>query len=207
MFEANKVILTIPAGVWKSRKTASGYIHFTPSLDEQINNFDNIGFGSVIKIVLLFRSAFWEDQHKNAGFFFTDAGVRTWWTQSPEKNGLLTGWVGGPQADRLKQKFSGDILLAAIQSLSETFSISSGWLRENLILNKITDWQQLPFSCGGYSFPTVGSDEIKLKLATPIQNTIFFAGEALDLTSTPGTVEAAIKSGQECANKLLRSLY
>jgi monoamine oxidase len=206
-FEFNKVILTIPAGVWKSRNTASGYIHFTPSLEEHVKDFDKIGFGHVLKIDLLFKSAFWEWQYKNTVFFFSDADVHTWWTQSPEKNGLLTGWVGGPAANRLKEKFTGDILQAAIQSLSEIFNISSEWLGQNLILNKITDWQQLPFSCGGYTFPTIASDDIKKRLATPIENTVFFAGEAIDITSTPGTVEAAIKSGQDCAKKILNIKY
>ena len=118
----------------------------------------------------------------------------------------MTGWVGGKQANRLKKKYAGDILQAAIRSLAETFRISPEWLRENLILNRITDWQELPFSRGGYSFPTVGSSEVKTSLAKPIENTLFFAGEAVDLTSTPGTVEAAIKSGQDCANKVLGSL-
>jgi monoamine oxidase len=202
-FEANRVILTIPAGVWNSRDSMSGYIDFTPSLDEQIKGFERIGFGLVIKIVLLFKSAFWEEQYKNAGFFFSDADVRTWWTQSPEKNGLLTGWVGGPAVDRLREKFSGDILGAAIESLSEIFSLPAEWLREHLIFNKITDCQQLPYTRGGYSFPAVGSNDVKMKLATPVENTIFFAGEAIDFSSTPGTVEAAIKSGQACAKNIL----
>jgi monoamine oxidase len=47
---------------------------------------------------------------------------------------------------------------------------------------------------GGYSFPTLQSTEARKLIGTPVENTIFFAGEALYDGKNGGTVEAAISS-------------
>ena len=43
-------------------------------------------------------------------------------------------------------------------------------------------------------------------LNIPIQETIFFAGEALYEGNAPGTVEAALVSGREAAKKIMTIL-
>ena len=44
------------------------------------------------------------------------------------------------------------------------------------------DWQNDPFSRGAYSYGAVGSDGAQQTLPTPVENTLFFAGEATDTT-------------------------
>ncbi len=40
-------------------------------------------------------------------------------------------------------------------------------------------WANDPFAKGGYTYATVGAEANRKKLSEPIENTIFFAGEAL----------------------------
>ncbi len=57
---------------------------------------------------------------------------------------------------------------------------------------------------GGYSYHTPESENALKLLNTPIQDTIFFSGEALYKGDHPGTVEAAIVSAQQSATYLLK---
>jgi monoamine oxidase len=42
-------------------------------------------------------------------------------------------------------------------------------------------------------------------LAAPVNNTLFFAGEATDLTGYTGTVHGAIASGRRAAQEILHA--
>jgi monoamine oxidase len=43
-------------------------------------------------------------------------------------------------------------------------------------------------------------------LAKPIANTLFFAGEATDITGYNGTVHGAMASGQRAAEQIIRAI-
>jgi monoamine oxidase len=68
------------------------------------------------------------------------------------------------------------------------------------------DWQSDPFARGAYSWAKVGADGAQEALAAPVENTLFFAGEATDTTGHNGTVHGAIASGQRAAAEILRSV-
>jgi monoamine oxidase len=65
------------------------------------------------------------------------------------------------------------------------------------------DWQQDPFARGAYSYVMVDGSEARAALAQPIEDTLFFAGEATDAEA--GTVTGALQSGVRAARELLAS--
>jgi len=67
------------------------------------------------------------------------------------------------------------------------------------------DWRSDPFSRGAYTYPRVGGTAAQRTLGRPVENTLFFAGEATDLEQT-ATVAGAIASGRRAARELLRAL-
>jgi len=67
------------------------------------------------------------------------------------------------------------------------------------------DWQADPFARGAYSYVCVGGEGAEQELGRPIANTLFFAGEATDVTGHIGTVHGAIASGHRAAGEI-RSL-
>jgi monoamine oxidase len=69
------------------------------------------------------------------------------------------------------------------------------------------DWQNDPFSRGAYSYDAVGWDGAQQTLATPVENTLFFAGEATDTTGHNGTVHGAIASGRRAAREILLGFH
>jgi len=200
-YEGEKVIVTVPVSILqKSLSKAS--INFTPPLDDYIDASKQIGFGSVIRIVLEFKEDIWK---KDTGFIISDEMIPTWWTQLPDPALILTGWVGGTKADALSNETDDEILYKALVSLSNIFEMPLEKIKEKLSAAKIFNWQKNELALGGYSYSTPGSDEARKLLNTPIDNTIFFSGEALYQGNSPGTVEAAIIQAKKTAAKILRT--
>jgi monoamine oxidase len=68
------------------------------------------------------------------------------------------------------------------------------------------DWQNDPFSRGAYSYGKVGADGAQQELSHPVEDTLFFAGEATDTTGHNGTVHGAIASGRRAAREIVDSV-
>ena len=56
---------------------------------------------------------------------------------------------------------------------------------------------------GGYSYVRVGGEGAREWLAEPIEDTLFFAGEATDVEEA-GTVAGALRSGERAAREVLK---
>ncbi|SFE44357.1 monoamine oxidase [Chitinophaga sp. CF118] len=189
-YTAQKLIVTTSLGVLQY-----GSIFFNPAIDDYMNAASHIGWGSVLKIVLEFKETFWKN---DTGFIFSNEKIPTWWTQSPGNVPVLTGWLGGPPAENFKQVPTDEILKTALESLSGIFQKELPPLVNSYILN----WADDPETLGAYSYDTPLSDNARKVLNTPIQDTIYFAGEALYEGNHPGTVEAALVSGRNVAQMI-----
>jgi monoamine oxidase len=200
-FTADKIIVTVSAGVLQS-----GAITFVPALKEHSSAIQQLGFGSVIKILFRFKDAFWLNEHADIGFLLSDEAIPTWWTQLPNSPPLLTGWLGGPKAAQLSKTGTTNIFEKAISSLSNIFHIDIDFLRSQLSGHKIVCWDNNPNTKGGYSYNTLQSDTAKRILQQPVNNSIYFAGEAIHTGESQATVEAALASGQFVAEKIMTQI-
>lgn len=196
IFKAGKIIVTVPLGILQRGPADAGYIRFEPLLNRHSELFHQIGFGSVLKILLLFRYPFWKKKFSNAGFIFGNAEVPTWWTQLPADIPLLTGWVGGPATSRFQHFNKEQVLETSLQSLAAIFFIPTETIRKFLLEYAIRDWGKDPWAQGGYSFSTPQTFHAIEFLRQPVEDTIYFAGEAIYPGDSPGTVEAAISSAR-----------
>jgi monoamine oxidase len=207
-FFGKKVLITVPLGVMQAKQIA-----FLPAIDEKIRAAKELGFGPVIKTILQFESAFWQnkelthrkDLHK-LGFLFSDEAMPTWWTQYPKQSAILTGWLAGPKAGRAKTFSAEELLQKALQTLHSIFDIEISFLQQHLKGCHVVNWATDPFSCGAYAYEVVNGKEFRKKLKAPLMNTLFFAGEALVDGPQIGTVEAALESGRETAHQIIASL-
>jgi monoamine oxidase len=196
--QANKLIITVSAGVLQS-----GTIQFKPALTDHAVAIQGLGFGSVIKFLLEFKTNFWEEFDDEAGFLLTDEEIPTWWTQLPAESNLLTGWLGGPNATKKIFEPDSSLLQTALLSLSSIFRIPPAMLQEELTNYKIINWLNQPNIKGGYSYNTLHSKKAKEILTSPVNNTIYFAGEAISKSESQGTVESAFQSGHDTAKMLI----
>lgn len=196
---AEKVIVTIPLGVLRK-----GGVKFFPSIPRQEAAFRSMGFGGVAKFFFEFKSAFWEDRGrtlKKMAFVFSDAEIPTWWTQRPDNTPLITGWLGGPPTWTLPN--SKDLLFdKAQQSLRYIFHCSSEEITSQILQWDIVNWVHDPHTLGSYAYPTTETRHALELIHEPIDDLVYFAGEAIYNGPAIGTVEAALYSGKEVAGKI-----
>ncbi|MBS1600277.1 MAG: FAD-dependent oxidoreductase [Bacteroidetes bacterium] len=193
-YVGSKIIITVPLGVLQA-----GRISFAPALP-QMKAIDGIGFGTVIKILLECKKAFWEEKVKSIGFIFSDEKVPTWWTQFPGQDHVLTGWLGG---NTFQSSTDDEIIKIAFQSLANIFGEPVEAIESLIIKSHVFNWSNDSFSLGAYSFPTVQSVDTRKIFNEPVAQTIYFAGEGFYEGATGGTVEAAFTSGMDVARRIM----
>jgi monoamine oxidase len=211
-FDAKAAIITIPHGVLTAPAGQVGTIAFEPAIDTTMRAASQLATGCVVRIVMLFREMFWEQWRiARAGgkgalsqmnfLQGDDVDVPTWWTASPLRVPLLTGWVGGPPAAELGRSSATLVFERALASLVSLLGVSAHRLEDCLEDYWMHDWLDDRFARGAYSYARVGGSTAAKRLARPVENTLFFAGEAADAEGRNGTVEGAIGSGYAAAKR------
>jgi len=199
-FFGNKLIVAIPPKPYSK-------ILFKPAISVYRNAALSLGFGHALKIMLEFQRPFWQKTHPHAGFVFGNGDIPVWWTQLPSKTPLLTGWLGGPRSQKIKNRSIDGVTAVAIRSIAQIFNIRENSLRASLREIYFHDWSLDEFSMGSYSYPIVNVQSALKVLTEPVEKTIFFCGEHIYAGHWPGTVEAALNSGKAVAEKIkLRSV-
>jgi monoamine oxidase len=212
-YKGTKLIIALPLGVLQADPTAEAGLKFSPSIPKYSDAIQQMGFGAIIKVLLEFKNAFWEGKEiaklaghslKDMSFLLSDEEVPTWWTQFPEDSSLLTGWLGGPPAERKKHLTNEEILQQSLASLSKIFKKNVVELKDELAAWAVVNWTADPFTFGSYAYDTVEARAARKILTEAINSTVYFAGEYLYNGPAMGTVEAALTSGQMVAKKLIR---
>ena len=200
--EAKRALVAVPVSIL----AAPDGIRFDPPLRRKREALAWVRTGSVVKALLRFREPFWLSRPlRKVDFFHAPAlPFPTWWRGSPREVPLLTGWAGGPAADRLPRH---ELLQAALDSLSRIFGRPARDFEALLDGVRTIDWSADPLARGAYAYELAGAPaDLARQLAAPEQDTLFFAGEATSLDGRSGTVDGAVETGRRAARELLRSL-
>lgn len=210
-FTGCKLITTVSLGILQLDPLAPelAAMRFNPVPAAHLLAANQLGYGSVIKILLEFKRPFWNPQGdwnktgKKISFILSDEAVPTWWTPPSDKQALLTGWLTGSKMLALQGMDKKAQIDCCLSSLAAIFSMDPAILKNELLQAMILDWATEPFVRGGYSFDTLNSVQARKVLQEPVMKTLYFAGEALYEGPSPGTVEAALTSGKEVAGSIL----
>lgn len=197
--QCRRVILTLPLGVLQS-----GDIQFDPVPAEALDAARALAFGHVFRVILRFREPFWERNSEigDAGFLLSDARhFPTWWTPLPIHAPLMTGWSAGPHTDALIGQRRETVIRYALDDLARITNANT--LHELLEAAYFHDWAADPFTRGAYSYVPAGAMQAREKLAEPIKDTLYFAGEATELNGHSATVHGAMASGFRVARQIL----
>lgn len=197
---APQVIITLPLGVLQSNT-----VHFTPPLDGKHQALKHLGVSSAVRVVLVFDKAFWEDvdkkRYQQTAFIHTpNTAFSTLWNIKGAP--MLVAWAGGPKAQWLSKQNTANIVHYALESVISVFGRDCN-ARERLVSSHFHNWLQDPFTQGAYSYIAVGGINARSELAAPLQETLFFAGEATDTTGEASTVAGALQSGMRAAREVL----
>lgn len=205
---AKQAIVTFPLGVMQLPPNAPGSVLFSPALPRKQLPLSRLIMGPVIKLALCFNKPFWTEiddgQHRDVAFFHAQgAPFPTFWSTLPVRSSVLYAWSGGPNATRVVARTTDEVLRPALASLAQLYGKDRNYRR---LLEGVYwhDWQNDPYSCGAYGYAGVNGGSARRQLAEPVEQTLFFAGEALDEEES-SSVGGALNSGRAAAERLLAS--
>jgi monoamine oxidase len=215
-YSANQAVVTVPLGVLQAES-----IEFEPRPEAILQEAQRLAMGSAVRVVLVFSSRFWrdaarraqhpdiEDRLKQLGFFFMPGDTpATWWTPHPDPLPVLTAWAGGPKAEAWQRAIAASLspdaaLQACLDTLGRAFEMTVAELEHLLVAWYAHDWLHDDYARGAYSYVPAGALNAPERMARPVDDTLFFAGEHTDLEGHWGTVHAALGSGLRAAEALL----
>ncbi len=212
---AQRVLITVPLGVLQAPQGEHGSIEFRPALPaEKLEALTGLEMGKVMRVVFRFRKRFWRkisphgNKTKTLGdmsfLFSQDEWFPTWWTAMPRRAPVITGWAPFRCAVRVAEN-DVPVVERSLQTLSGLLKIDRGKLAGLLQDAHCHDWQHDPYSRGAYSYTKAGALQASDKLGRPVDDTLFFAGEATDVSGNNGTVHGGIASGKRAVADILRS--
>jgi monoamine oxidase len=206
-FDATAALITVPLGVLQSEK-ARASVKFFPQLNDKLQAARQLKMGNVVKAILCFDEPFWMDRKmEKLSFLHTpNQPFPVFWATTPLITPVLTGWSGGPAAEALSRTSQSMILRSALESLAAVFGDTADRLRSRLRRSLISDWLADPFAMGAYSYTPAGYLDARQILAEPVENTLFFAGEATHTEGRSGTVDGAIATGRRAAAEIVSAL-
>ena len=201
-YEAEKIIVTAPLPTINK-------IKFIPDISEKIALTKEIGFGSAIKLLIKFKSQWWKKVNgkdlSKLTFALCNDNFTAWWTQYPIETNVMVGWMAGPNVEKNKNISEDELLELGLLALSNMFSVDKEFLRKEIANCKIVNWSSDPYALGAYSYTAMDTADAYERLAEPVDNAIFFAGEAMYTGEETATVEGALGSGKEVAEKILNT--
>ena len=206
---AKKCVVTLPLGVLQR-----GEVRFDPLLTAKQRALDCLDMGPVIRVSLRFRERFWDSLRDDNGQSLADLGFLfseeqhfpTWWSQLPARSPVLTAWSAGPRGERNSGIPKDEMAQRALDSLANILAFDRERLGDLLVEAHTHDWQADPFARGGYSYVVAGGEGAERELAQPLDDTLFFAGEAANYEGHNGTVNGAMMTGYRVAREILERL-
>jgi monoamine oxidase len=198
--EGRSAIITLPLGVLKR-----GTVAFEPALEAQATALTQIEMGHAHKVIIAFQRPPWEGViPEDASFLHQpDLPFPTWWLPVVREQPVIIGWVAGPQAEELTGRDTRPIVGLAVESLSRLLRLERSALERDLAHVWYHDWSEDPYCGGAYTYIAAGGINAPDILARPIENTLFFAGEATCAHGYNATMDGAIHSGIRAAEEVL----
>jgi monoamine oxidase len=203
---ARAAVITVPLLLLQPSSDEPGGVTFVPRLEAKAEAAGLLRMGPVVKVVLAFRRAFWNDVPELSDVLFVHAYGRpipTWWMPVDRSLPLLTGWAGGPHAARLAGESRDTVVRLAVGSLADALGMRPGDVEALHVSAHFHDWSADPYARGGYTYVRAGGAEAHRVLAEPVAGTLFFAGEATCGGGYNATMEGALRSGRRAAAELL----
>lgn len=214
VFEADRVVLTVPLGVLKDCS-----INFDPKLpDWKLGPIQRLGFGTLNKVVLLYEKPFW-DIHQDMFGLLREPEVANSLDQDDyvgnrgkfylfwnciKTSGLpvLIALMAGDAAHQAETVSDAELVTAVNQELARMFKqVPIPRPLETII----TRWGKDRFARGSYSYVGAMSEPGDYNaMARPIGN-LHFAGEATCGTH-PATVHGAYISGLRAASEVIDAI-
>ncbi len=195
LYNADKIIITVPIPILKAAE-----IQFIPALpEEKTRAFSKIGMDAGMKVFIKFSNKFF-DQNIIGGKIcaaYADDSVG-----KAENDTILLAFIMGEQAEYLTSLGSDSAITTEL--LKELDTMYKGQATASFIASHVQNWTTNPFVRGAYSYSTIGMGDARMVAAKPIEQKLYFAGEAMNTNGHHQTVHGAIESGYNAVHDLLK---
>jgi monoamine oxidase len=194
-----RALVTVSTGVLRS-----GTIAFDPPLPRwKLDAIAGLPMGFMDKVVLEFKRdifpatpanswVLWDGPgHDNAAFVVKPFGAP-----------IAIAFTGGDQAKEL-EKDDGAAIDHAKLALRAMYGAS---VDSELLRTRVTHWGKDPWTLGAYSAALPGASKMHAVLALPVDDRVFFAGEACAPPELNGSLGGAYHSALKASAALDRSL-
>lgn len=196
MVSADKVLVTLPLGVLKA-----GRVEFVPALPKSTSQaIAQLEMGVLNKCYLRFAEVFWPKDVDWLESIPDKHGEWTEWVSFARVAGkpILLGFNAGARGREIEAWSDTQIVADAMKTLRRIFGAGI----PEPVSYQITRWGSDPFALGSYSFNPVGvHPKLRRQLATPLANTLYFAGEATEHNYF-GTAHGAYLTGIRAAKEI-----
>lgn len=199
---ARRAVVTLPIGILQTGRPS-----FSPALPGwKRRSIDALHMGRVVVVHLLFDDWFWRDPKTGRKGWRAQAGRVSFWDPHPPGHGMpgLQGWITGRAAQELSDLGEKAGVERALDWIEEALPGSGA--RKRLRWSCLRDWIKDPYALGCYSYTRPGGCPERAVLATPVQETLYFAGEATEPPPHYQTVHGAYDSGRRAAREILADL-
>jgi monoamine oxidase len=191
---AEAAIVALPFSALSGR---AGALSLSPRIPEKHRAASALRMGHATKVFLRFDGSLRTDP-----FFFSGGRIPVWWPAAALGTRWLVGWAGGPAAEALERVSDAVVLRAGLAAIAVHTGRKPRALAQALTGFRCVRWSRQPFIEGAYAVVPLGADGAMQTLAEPVENTLYFAGEATD-PEHAGTVHGAFDSGVRAARQVL----
>ncbi|HLL28177.1 MAG TPA: NAD(P)/FAD-dependent oxidoreductase [Xanthobacteraceae bacterium] len=196
--QARTAVITVP-----SQLIAEEAIRFTPALPEKLEAAGGLPLGLADKAFLHLADA--EKFPPDSRLFgrIHPAGAATHqirWQGRP----LIESYFGGKLARELENAGAGALGAFAVDDI---VSLVGNDLRPRLRVLATSSWSRDPFARGSYSYALPGFESARAKLAAPVDNRLFFGGEACSphhFSTAHGGYEAGVTAAEQAIAALAK---
>lgn len=204
-FSAPQAVLTVPLPCLKENHKEIGAVQIEPFPPGWRESLNDLHMGAAYRITLEFDRPWWIKPGQVPPMFVHggDEPFPVWWSGISPEAPVLTGWVGGPRAERLRGRSPDELERLAVNSAANVFGQNPAALERQLRASYTHDWCDDPFSRGAYSYGGVGGVKALETLRRPVKGTLFLGGEAVAGGGHNATVPGALASGYAAAAALL----
>ncbi len=203
VFEADRVLITIPIKILQSNS-----ISFTPNLpSEKTEAIDSINMPDGLKVFIEFSERFYPDilvtgnllkEVSDADKLFYDAAFR----KDTNRN-VLGLFTVGEKASVYTSLGSDDEIFDRI--MSELDEIFDGKASQTYVKHVVQNWSKEPYIQGSYGIDFNNDQSATVaSLVEPVNNKLFFAGEALHVDNG-ATVHGAGESAYTAVQTILET--
>jgi monoamine oxidase len=196
---ARRVIVAVPTNI-----LAEEAVVFDPVLPAKLDAAHGLPLGLADKLFFSFTGEM--DDLDPAGDIFLVGSTSSLQTMSyqarPFGRPIIQCFLGGEFATGMERE--GFAAMAAFAT-DELAALRGNDIRKQLTPLAASSWRADEFARGSYSYARPGHADDRAVLATPVDNRLFFAGEATSLNFF-STVHGAYETGTRAAEEALASL-